>query len=153
MTVKDEYEKLRKKYNLPSFDSLDQEFDLSDLEKEKTVLMDIRHSIRDKLEFGNGILDTISQPDTGSVRAMMECSFFSESEKKKAFLLSQRLMALWRGTTEAQLLNTEKSDAELIKLCYKEWPEIKEQILPFVKTMKEHWQKSMTAKQELGYFG
>lgn len=153
MTVRDEYEKYRKKYNLPSFDSLDKEFDLSSVENEKRVLREIRQAIRDRLEFGSNVLDTVCQPDTGSVTSMIECNFFTDSEKKKAFILSQKLMALWRTTTEAKLMNDEKTDVELIKTAYKEWPGIKDEILPFVKTMKERWKGKESIPQELGYFG
>jgi len=120
MTVRDEYEKLRKKYNLPSFDSMDKEFDLSSVENEKRVLREIRQAIRDRMEFGHMVLDSICHPDTGSVTSMIECNFFTDEEKKKAFKLSQRIMALWRVATEAKLVNEEKTDIELIKKAYVE---------------------------------
>ncbi|MBI4144931.1 hypothetical protein HY493_01875 [Candidatus Woesearchaeota archaeon] len=153
MTVKDAYDVLRKKYNLPSFNDLSDEFEICDIEDEAHVLRSVRHRIQDRLDFASEIIETICHPDPNSVRAMTECSFFNDKDKHSAMLLSQRLMALWRSTTEAELVNEEKTDAELIKLVMKEWPKLKEGLVPFVRKMKDHWQVSQVQTQDLGYLG
>jgi hypothetical protein len=152
MTVKDDYEKLRKRFNLPSFDEIDAEFDLAGIE-EGNLLREIRHRVHERLEFGAGIIDTICQPDANNMRSMMECGFFNDQEKTKAFHLSQRLMVLWRSLTEAELLNDEKSDVEAIKLAFKEWKEMKEPLLAFIRKMKESWKHAAPGREDLGYLG
>ena len=87
MSVREEYEKLRKKYNLPQFDELDHAFDIADLETDGPLLREIRHRVEERLEFVINTLDPVCQPDTNSVRSMIECGFFGDKEKKQAFLL------------------------------------------------------------------
>ncbi|HSU73218.1 MAG TPA: hypothetical protein VLJ21_05215 [Candidatus Binatia bacterium] len=153
MTLRDAYEQARKKYNLPSFNELDREFEIASIEVEENALREIRHRIHDRIEFGAGILDTICQPDPNSVRSMMECSFFGDTEKRKAYELSQKLAALWRSLTEAELLNDDKSDAEFIKHAFKEWQLFKEPLVTFVRKMRDSWKGTQTSKEELGYLG
>lgn len=153
MTVRDNYEVVRKKYNLPSFNEVDQEFEIAAIEEEQNVLREIRHKVQDRLEFGIGILDTVCQPDSNNVRSMMEASFFNDTEKRKAFELSQKIAGLWRSLTEAELLNEEKSDAEFIKLAIKEWHAMKEHLLVYVRKMRESWKGTQGSREELGYLG
>jgi len=153
MTIRDAYEQARKKYNLPSFADIDKEFEIASIEAEGSALREVRHRIQERLEFGVGILDTICQPDPNNVRSMIECSFFNDMEKRKAYELSQRVATLWRSLTEAELLNEEKSDAEFIKLAYKEWQMLKEHLLTFVRKMRESWKGTQQSREELGYLG
>jgi hypothetical protein len=153
MTIRDEYEQTRKKYNLPSFAELDKEFEIASIEIEGNALREVRHRIHDRLEFAAGIVDTICQPDGNSVRSMMEASFFNDTDKRKAYQLSQKISGLWRSLTEAELLNDEKSDAEFIKLAFKEWQALKEHLLGFVRKMRESWKGTQQSREELGYLG
>lgn len=153
MTFKDDYEQARKKFNLPSFNELDHEFEIASIEAEGSALREIRHRVHDRIEFGAGILETICQPDPNSIRSMMESSFFSDTEKRKAYELSQKVAGLWRALTEAELLNDDKSDAEFIKHAFKEWQALKDSLLTFVRKMRESWKGTQESKEELGYLG
>lgn len=153
MTVKEAYDVLRKKFNLPSFEEADAVLDLSALEHEHSILRDLRHRVQDRLEFVVAVVDTVFQPDANNVRAMMESGFFNDAEKSEAIRLSQHMMVLWRSLTEAELLNEDRADAELVKLLVGEWPELKKAVLPFVLKMKKSWKSAESHKNDLGYLG
>ena len=153
MAIKDAFEQLRKKFNLPSFDDVDSVLDMADLEHDHSILRDLRHRVNDRLEFAIGIVDIVIQPDMNNVRTMMESGFFNNADKSSAMRLSQHLMGLWRVLTEAELLNEAKSDAELVKLIVAEWPELKKSLLPFVQKMRKSWKSVDTGKDDWGYLG
>jgi hypothetical protein len=151
MTVKDEYDKLRKQYNLPSFNDLDKEFDLSCVEQENRVLPETRDRLKDRLDLGLAIIDKVVHPDTGSVISMIEHSFFDDDEKNSAWALAKRIMVLKRSITEASLLNDEKIDVTIIKQIYEQWPSIKQVLLGFVTKMKSSWEEQQASKENLRY--
>ena len=153
MAIKDAFEVLRKKYNLPSFDEVDAVLDVRDFEHEHSILRDLRHRVHDRLEFAVGIVDIVIQPDMNNVRTMMESGFFNNEDKSTAMRLSKHVMGLWRVLTEAELLNEDKSDAELVKLLLAEWPELKKALLPFVQKMRTSWKSVDTDRDDLGYLG
>ena len=153
MTIRDDYTVAQKKYNLPSFNDIDKEFEIAAIETPGNILREVRHRVQDRLEFGVSILDNVCQPDPNNMRSMMESSFFNDSEKTKAFALSQKIATLWRSLTEAELINDEKSDAEFIKLVFKEWQAMKAPLLEFVRKMRDSWKKTQHTREELGYLG
>ncbi len=153
MTFRDAYEAARKKYNLPTFDQLDKDFDLAGIEHEDNVLREVRHRIQDRLEFAASILDTICQPDPNNVKSMLESGFFGDADKTKAFALIKEVMVHWRQLTEATLLNEEKSDAELIKLVHADWDRLRSGLLPLIRTMKSSWKEAESRNEDLGYLG
>ena len=73
MSVREEYEKLRKKYNLPQFDELDHAFDIADLETDGPLLREIRHRVEERLEFVINTLDPVYPP--GSLIAIVFVGF------------------------------------------------------------------------------
>lgn len=153
MTVKEVYDGLRKKFNLPAFEEVDAVLDVSAVEHEHAVLRDIRHRIHDRLDFAMAIADTVVQPDPNNVRAMMESSYFGEAEKSAAMKVGQHVMVLWRAWTEAELLNDDRSDAELLKQVVSEWPAVKQALLPFVQKMRKSWKSAESRPADLGYLG
>ena len=99
ITFRDSYDLLRKKYNLPSFNDLSNEFELCEIEDEAHVLRAIRHRIQDRLDFASEIIETICHPEPNSVGAMTGQSFFGDRDKRSAMQLPQHLMTFWRPTT------------------------------------------------------
>ncbi len=151
--LRDVYPSVQKRWTLPEFDGLDNEFSLSSIEDEdfplRQILLRMVDVIRDKSE----VLHVILQPDTGSLRDMCECRFFSEKEKKSAFELFRRVMVLVRAITEAGVRNKEENDADVVRLVAKEWPEIREEIVPFAVKLKESWTRPTVSQESGSYLG
>ena len=55
--VKEEYQKLAKKYKLPKYNDIDLDFEVSAIDKKKFLLREIRRKMLDKFDGINGVLE------------------------------------------------------------------------------------------------
>jgi len=146
------YEKLRKKYSLPTYDSLNNEFEISAIEQD-FVLRNVIRCVMDKLDFYGKLIDAeLLQPDT-SLASLHESKFISNSEKMKVYELFMQIMFLERWAIETILKRSEKEEAEYITVALKEWQTIRKELLPFISTIKEAWTNKKLISQEINYFG
>lgn len=150
--IKKDYEILRKKYSLPDFDSLNNEFEVFSIENKQFLLKEIRRKIIEKLDAYAKILESLLQPDTASLSAMHECRFIEDKEKEDIYKNYKRLMIIDRNSIISSLGN-EKEEAEFIKSSFEEWLRLKKDIGPIMKKIKSTWEKEADVKEELGYLG
>jgi len=148
-----QYEVLRKKYNLPDFGALDAEFEISLIEEETFLAKQIGKKIRERLELTIDIVEHILQPDTNSYAEMYECKFFTGSEKDALLAIFKHIMHSYRELMGLELLNDEKASAQFIKEFVAEWPQIKKSLLPFVEKLKLVWKEPRKDKERLEYLG
>ena len=152
--VKEEYETLKKKYaNLPNYDKLDFEFEISSIEKPQFLLRRIKEKIEEKLELLINVLSDILQPDTGSFATLYECNHFSEKEKQQTLELYKKLMIKYRSLLEAHFILEDLKDVELIKQITDEWPELRKLAIPVITKLKQCWHVNHQAKEILNYLG
>ena len=140
--VKKDYEVLKKKYNLPDFEVLDKEFEISTIEKPDFLLRNIKKKISEKLELAAELLTKLIQPETTSIADLYEYRCFSEKEKKKIFELYSKVLYLHRKLLETDLILDDTEDANIIMHAAKEWPELRKQLIPFVKSLEACWEKT-----------
>jgi len=62
-------------------------------------------------------------------------------------------MQTFRLLLETALQHEDKADVEAIKKTYDEWQTSRKQIAPYIKKMREHWQKHIEPKEVLEYLG
>ncbi len=151
--IKDSYEKFQKKYGLPSFDSMNNDFHIGAIEKDTQLLDEIGQKIADKVEYGLDVLRVILQPDANSCSDMYECTIFENGERKTAFALFKQLMILKRGLAEAELLGEEKIIAEIIKQAHTALTSIKPELVRIVKKMQDSWRKNLDQESDVHYLG
>lgn len=151
--IKKQWEDLKKKYELPSFKEMDADFEISSVEETNFPTKAVVEKILDKVEFYAGLINELLQPDPANIYSMHETRFFDENEKKSLYGLYKILMANQRKCIELFLTNTEKDNAEFISSFYKEWQNIKEQLLRFVVRIRESWKDESEIKEDLGYLG
>lgn len=148
-----EYEKLAKKYKLPDFKDIDADFEISDVENHDLLLKGILRKIGEKLEFYNGILSEVLQPDASSLSAMHETRFFNDAEKGSMYSLFKDMMGHYREIIMLMLKNDEKEQALFLGRFFAEWQGIKKQLADIIGKMKDSWESEITREEELGYFG
>jgi len=75
--IKKEYEKLRKKHNLPSYDKINNDFELDSLQNlsEDLFLRLIRRRMNEKIIFFCRILEEILHPNASSIISLHETKF------------------------------------------------------------------------------
>lgn len=81
--VKEAYDKLRKQFNdLPEFNLLNNEFEISSIEKEDFLLRQIRRRTTERVETILKLADEFLHPGAETFTSFYECSCFDEAEKK-----------------------------------------------------------------------
>ncbi|MEM3126659.1 MAG: hypothetical protein QW331_01150 [Candidatus Woesearchaeota archaeon] len=149
----EEYERLKKKHNLPSFDVLNSEFEISEIEANEFLLRNIIRCIAEKLDFyAKTIESNILQPDT-NLASLHEVKFISNSEKAKIYEIFMQIMFLERWATETLLKMNEGEEANYIFNTTKEWQSIRKELLPFFTTIKQAWINKKLIQDEINYFG
>lgn len=148
-----DYELYRIKYNLPSFNDLDAEFEISSIEQETGILKNICKNIYQRLDQCTKFIEKIIQPDANSYIDLYECKFFTHAEKDKLFEIFRQLMYVNRALIELDLLAEEKPFAEFIKQFNADWTQMKKTIHPYITKLKNVWKEEQIGKEHLDYFG
>jgi len=154
MVIKQAYNTLRKKYKeLPDFDKLNNEFEISTIEKEDFLLRDIKRKISEKIQQLQELLEKIINPELKSFADVYECRCFTNTEKQQVLEIYKQLLFLDRSIKEADLIQDEKTDVKAIKTALKEWPEFRQKARKLVEKLKECWKKPDRAREALEYLG
>ena len=151
--IEKQYNELSKKFLLPEFKNLNEEFEISDLEETSFLLRAIIRRIAEKFDFYTTMLEEVLQPDTSNLYAMHETRFFDENEKKQMYELYSRLMNFNRQSIEVNLEHNEKNEVGFINNVFNEWDELKQELLGFINKMKSSWKIEADIKEDLGYLG
>ncbi|MBW2973418.1 hypothetical protein KY346_03425 [Candidatus Woesearchaeota archaeon] len=148
--VKKEYELLKKKYALPDFDVLDKEFEISTIEVDGGFLLrEIKKKIKERLAHACEIITKMIQPETTSLSDLYEYRCFDDDAKKKIFEVFTKIMHLLRKVQETELILEATEDAKIIKEASDKWPDIRKQMIPFVKELEVCWEQMPESDQEL----
>ena len=150
--VKKTYETLRKKYKLPTYEELDSEFEVSEIEDEKFSLREVRKKVVEKLSDTTALVEQTLQPDT-NLADLYESRVLDEAEKKRVFEVYKKLMAAIRRSSELALESDEKADAQFIKSFCADWKKIKPEVLEFIRKLRESWEKDTDEGESAGYMG
>lgn len=148
-----QYSELKKKLKLPDFKDLDNEFEISDLEETNFLLRSIIGRIVEKLDFYTTMIEEILQPDTSNLYAMHELIYFGDDEKKSMYDLYCKLMNLNRRSIEATLEHNQNNEAGFINDSLSEWNILKNELLKYVRKMKDSWKIEKDTKDDVGYLG
>jgi len=151
--IKEAYEKLAKKHNLPSYNEVNNELEISDIESEEFLLRHVRKKVSERIESMASVIGSILQPSADSLSDMHECRFFDDKDKGKIVDIYKKLMTFDRVAIEADIRQEESADAALIADFFRELPAIKKDILPFMEKMKTCWKKETEIEENLEYFG
>lgn len=151
--IEKEYSELSKKYKLPKFKEIDEEFELSSFDSEKFLLKNTLRRIAEKLEFYIEIIGSLVHPDGTSISSMYEIRFFSDNEKNEMYMLFKKMMKYYRHVIELVLSNDGKEQALLLNEFFDEWMEMKNRLRAYIGKMRESWEKESSIQEDLGYFG
>lgn len=137
-----EYEKIRVKYKLPSFDYLNEEFEIRSIkiEEQGTLIKAILRAITNKISVFMSILESVIDPSRQTMHDMIEKSNITNEEKQKMFVIYKKLGKLYHESFLVFLQN-ENEIASYINSLIKEWPKIKEKQISFTKQIVKSWEK------------
>ena len=151
--MREEYNKLKKKFSLPEFEKLDFDFEITAIEEpQKFLLRNIRRKIMEKLDYFTKIIEDMLQAEP-MLPNVYECRFFTDEEKVKIFDLYKNLMRINREGMLLMIDDGEEADAQFIKEIALEYPKIQESLRKIASKAIKGWIKEPTTKEELGYLG
>jgi len=150
--IKTAYSELKKKYkDLPSFEDLDNEFEISGVE-DNFILRGIRRKCVEKVEFFAKIVEDLLQPDA-NLTNMYECRDFGDGEKENIYNLFKRLMFFSRSAAEVALKSDDKEDARFLSVFFNSWMDLKPDLMVIVSKITDSWERDTEFKEDLEYFG
>ena len=148
--LKERYSKLSNEFSLPSYEELNNEFELlyiKELFEINRPLVFIRRRIIDKLGWVGAMLQGIIQPNPGSLLSMEESSFFTKEEKDDLIKTLKDLMFYKRKSINLDLESKDVEEAEFIKESLKKWAELKPRIKEISLQLKNGWKKEKVSKK------
>lgn len=151
------YNKLKEKYKeLPKFEEIDNEFEISSLKKEemneKFLTRIIRRRMHDRFySFNVGLLSIIS-PSTPTIIIAHENKNLTDEDREKMMTAVKKLTKIEREYLMLETYYDEAKDIEFVKSSFEVWQSLKPGIKNALKKMKEAWDKNEDFKMR-DYFG
>jgi len=152
--LKDNYNKLKKKYSLPEFKVLNEEFDIGKIDfNHDTVLRDVRKGIIAKCFSILSFIELLINPTSGSMFYMYLVRGLDAADKEKLKELFDKLGSIEIDSFKLDVKYSEAEEAKFIKAKTAEWDkEIKPILLNIVDRLSINWKK-ISIKKEKSYFG
>lgn len=152
--MKKDYEKLQKKYSLPSFKELNEEFDIEKVAEHETdcLIREIRKAVMDKEIAYLRFVEMLLNPSNAPLFFFALVKGLTSADKRLLEKLYEKLGSFEIDAIELDCNYNEKAEAEFINKIIQEWKEIKKDMLALSEILRKNWnQKSI--KDEKGYFG
>lgn len=134
--VKKEYEKLKKKFNLPPLKELIREFGVK-LESPDSILRDIIEKMKEEMSKHAETLES-----TIFVRSSSNPSLLYQARminKEEAFQLYKKLMSMkWKGE-KAKLTSEDRVMASFIIETFDEWKKLKKDFIRICESFEKKW--------------
>ena len=151
--LKEDYSKIQKKYGLPDFDRLNEDFGIEKTAQTETdfLIKEIRESIGETLENFLRFVEAILNPVNVPMFLFPIIKSLNTEEKNKLSEIYKKLSKL--EIDALKLINySEKKEAEFIKNSYALWQEIKKDFVKIIESV-EKMMEIKSEKSERGYFG
>lgn len=146
------YEPLKKKYDLPSFAELNENFEIEKARKgQETLLRTVRKMMMEKIVNSLGFMETLINPINAPRIYLIYIKSMSAEDKKEVENIYSVLSDLVVGSLNLEIDYSEKGEAEMIKKIFKDWGSIKPSFRNIIRNMQKP--ASATASKEKSYFG
>ncbi|MEX0920337.1 MAG: hypothetical protein WDZ69_02010 [Candidatus Pacearchaeota archaeon] len=148
------YEVLRKKHNLPSFEDLNEDFHIEKISESETEILirEIRKFMGDKIINYMRFLENLINPVNVPVFIYSVVKLLGPEDKKKLSVIYKELMKNEILFIERDLEFDENKEAEFIKDSYKLWQDVKKDLLEITAKVKGKWDDKVEINSK-GYFG
>lgn len=148
-----EYEKLEKKYDIPTLKELVKEFEVK-LDEPDLILHDIIDKIDDKFSEWARNIEAIVFVSPGSNPSDLYESQMVNDKKDDLFGIYRTIMSLtWKGK-KVKIIGKEKEMVSFIKKSFKEWKELKKDLIELCEIFEKKWtRKSLNNSVKMVYHG
>lgn len=152
--LKKEYLKIEKKYKLPSFNKLNEDFHIEKAADTETdfLIREIRKMVSDKPYNYLRFVETLINPVNAPMSLMSVIKILGEAEKNKLTEIYKKLVKNEVMLIETDINFSEEKEAEFIKETYKVWQEIKKDFAEVFKAINKNWDNKSEGNSKK-YFG
>jgi hypothetical protein len=148
------YSIFQSKYSLPSFDSLNGDFQIEKITLFETELLlkEIRVCITNKFFSYLRFLESLINPANASMFVFAMAKTIADQDKEKLIKLYKQLSRLEVDFIELDLAYIEQKEAEAINKYYLLWQEMKKELFSIVEIIKKNWDNKVEDNGK-GYYG
>ena len=152
--LKKDYIKLQKKYNLPEFEKLNQNFYIEKIAEIETdyLIREIRKFMGEKFSGYLRFIEAVLNPANAPMFIFSIVKSIDVNEKEKLSKVYKKLVKIEVRLIEIELEFSEEKEAKFVKESYEIWQDIKKDILSFIKNVKKNWKNKIKVNDK-GYFG
>jgi len=152
--LKKKYEELKTKHNLPSFQQLNEDFEIEKLQERETDTLsrEVRRCITDRIITYIRFVEMFMNPANAPMFFLALVKGLDESEKK---LLHELYSELGKFEIKSISLDNEYEearDAKFIKESFDDWQKIKSKFGKILDSFEKAWEKK-SAKKDTAYLG
>lgn len=151
---KKDYLEIQIKHNLPSFQELNEDFQIEKIcEYETDILIrEIRKFVAEKLSNYMKFVEMLINPVNAPMSIFSLIKSFNTEDKKKLSEIYEKLVKNEIEIVELDLDFYEEKEVRYIKDSINLWKEIKKDLLEIIEKIKKNWDNS-SKKGETGYLG
>jgi len=152
--LKREYLAIEKKHSLPSFERIQEDFDIEKLsEKEGGFLIrDVRRIIGEKVGAYLHFFETLINPSSPPLFVFSFLKNLSESDKKEIKEIYKELSRMQIKLIRLDTVYNENEESEFVKRAFNDWQKMKKKIVSLVEIFEKEFEKS-TVEKGNSYFG
>lgn len=152
-TIKQKYLEIQKSNKLPSFDELNEEFDISKVDCDSpTLAREIRKAMIVKFSSVMQFVELLLNPSTGSTFNMYLVRGVNGTEKEILNELFEILGELEIDSIALDIKYNEKNEIVFIKEKFQIWKDMQPKLMKIADSLKLNWKKVQLKKQK-SYFG
>jgi hypothetical protein len=150
-----EYKSFQEKYKLPSFEYLNENFEIENLASDETELFlkRIRKQITEKIYYHLRTLEAFMNPQNAPMFIFNIIKSFTSFEQELIKKAYDKLAGFEVDFFELEISYNEKKEADFIKKVCNEWLEINEILLKIHSSMKTGYNKEASKKTSKSYVG
>jgi len=152
--LKKEYLGIREKHNLPSFEELNEDFNIEKAAEVEVELLirEIRRFIADKLSNYLRFVEAILNPVNVQMFVYSLIKSLETQEKEKLTEIYKKLSKNELRLIELDIEYSEEKEALFIRESFIMWQEMKKELLEIIEKVNKNWDNKSESKNK-DYFG
>ena len=145
MKINEEYDELRKKYKLPSFDEVNYEFEISTLDVNKipSLSRGILRAICNKMGLVLNYVEPVISPNPQGLHGYIEIQNTTNDEKKEIFEFYKDLSKKYHKAYSTELTEKEEEIIKEIKNVLKYWDSVRVRFKKISEVINKAWEKEL----------
>jgi len=153
-TLKERYKGFQEKYNLPSFERLNEDFQIEKAAELETdfILREVRKYVTDKFFNYLRFIESILTPNNAPMFVFAITKTLGQKDREKLIELYKRIAKIDIDLIELDIEYSEEKEAKSIKEYYLLWQSIKKEFLEIVDVIRKNWDTKLEDNGK-GYFG